>query len=54
MMMYGWYFSREELETKTPSHEDGISYALESRYRKDGARFIINASNTLGLYPEQL
>ena len=46
-----WIFSAEVLEHKTPSREDGISSATERRYRREGARFIINASNTLKLYP---
>lgn len=49
-----WLFSREDLEQKTPSREDGIPLSLETRYRKEGARFIINASTTLGLYPASL
>ena len=46
-----WIFSAEVLEHKTPSREHGISAATERRYRREGARFIINASNTLKLYP---
>ena len=45
-----WIFSAEVLEHKTPSREDGISSDTERRYRREGARFIINASNTLKLY----
>lgn len=50
-MTYCWYFAREDIEQKTPSREDGIPLETEMQYRRDGARFIINASNTLGLYP---
>ena len=44
-----WYYTSDEIELKTPSREDGVPLCVESRYRRDGARFIINASNTLGL-----
>ena len=50
-MTFCWYFAREDIEHKTPSREDGMPLATELQYRRDGARFIINASNTLGLYP---
>lgn len=48
-----WIFSAEVLEHRTPSREHGISAALERQYRREAARFIINASNTLKLYPLQ-
>lgn len=44
-----WYYSNDELERRTPSRDDGVPLCVENRYRRDGARFIINASNTLGL-----
>lgn len=44
-----WYYSNEDIELHTPSREDGVPLSVENRYRRDGARFIINASNTLGL-----
>ena len=47
-----WVFSAEVLEHKTPSREDGISWATERKYRREGARFIIDASNALKLYPQ--
>ena len=50
-MAYSWYFTREDIELKSPSREHGISPQMETKYRRDGAKFIINASNTLGLYP---
>ena len=53
-MAYCWYFTQEDIENKTPSREDGISSSVEARYRKDGSRFIINASNTLGLRHDTL
>ena len=48
-MTYCWYFTQEDIRERTPSREEGVSPSIEARYRKDGARFIINASNTLGL-----
>ena len=48
-MSYCWYFTQEDIKDKTPSREEGITPAAEARYRRDGARFVINASNTLGL-----
>ena len=46
-----WIFSAEVLEHCTPSRDHGISMATEKQYRREGARFIINSSNTLKLYP---
>ena len=51
MTNFNWYFTREELDNKSPSREDGVTQSTEIRYRREGARLIINASNTLGLYP---
>jgi hypothetical protein len=51
MTNFNWYFTREEIEHKSPSREDGVTLSTEIRYRREGARLIINASNTLGLYP---
>lgn len=47
-----WIFSAEVLEHLTPSRAKGISAETERRYRREGARFISNASNTLKLYPK--
>jgi hypothetical protein len=49
MTNFNWYFTREEIEHKSPSREDGVTLSTEIRYRREGARLIINASNTLGL-----
>ena len=49
-----WCFSREVLEHQTPSREHGISWRTEKRYRREGAKFIASASNTMGLYPPVL
>lgn len=46
---FNWYFARDEIDNKTPSREDGVTLSTEIRYRREGARLIINASNTLGL-----
>jgi len=45
-----WYFDRSELE-KTPSFCNGISAAMEKKYRREGAKLIVDAGNALGLYP---
>ena len=47
-----WIFSAEVLEHLTPSRKKGISHETERRYRREGARFISNTSNTLKLYPQ--
>ena len=54
MTNFNWYFTREEIDQKSPSREDGVTLPTELRYRREGARLIINASNTLGLYPPSL
>ncbi len=46
-----WYYSKEHTDLKTPSRADGIDSETEVRYRKDGARFIMDLGNKLGLYP---
>lgn len=47
-----WMFSAEVLEHLTPSRKRGISHETERKYRREGARFISNTSNTLKLYPQ--
>lgn len=54
MTNFNWYFTREEIDNRSPSREDGVTLSTEVRYRKEGARLIINASNTLGLYPSSV
>ncbi|XP_019876416.2 cyclin-K [Aethina tumida] len=39
--MPGWYYEKRELRV-TPSSLEGIDYNTEMRYRKEGARFIID------------
>lgn len=34
-----WYFDKKELRN-TPSARDGVDFETESRYRREGARFI--------------
>nr|CAI5854552.1 unnamed protein product [Callosobruchus analis] len=46
--MPGWYFDKKELKN-TPSAQDGIDYKTEMRYRKEGARLIINTGSKMDL-----
>ncbi|KAL3217987.1 hypothetical protein MRX96_031897 [Rhipicephalus microplus] len=46
--MPNWYYSKKALR-KTPSYLDGISVEKEQRYRREGARFIINVGTKMGL-----
>ncbi|CAH1114206.1 unnamed protein product [Psylliodes chrysocephalus] len=46
--MPGWYFNKKELRN-TPSAQDGIDYKTEMRYRKEGARLIINTGSKMDL-----
>ncbi|XP_050442622.1 cyclin-K-like [Adelges cooleyi] len=43
-----WYFDKDEIR-RTASAQDGIPYELESRYRQEGARFIIDAGTKMDL-----
>ncbi|XP_004527339.1 cyclin-K [Ceratitis capitata] len=43
-----WYYDKKELRD-TPSILDGISFETERRYRKEGARFIMNCGTQMGL-----
>uniref|UniRef100_A0A1B6BWG7 Cyclin-K n=1 Tax=Clastoptera arizonana TaxID=38151 RepID=A0A1B6BWG7_9HEMI len=43
-----WYFEKKELRN-TPSILDGIEYETECRYRKEGARFIIDTGTKMDL-----
>ena len=45
-----WYNTHEVLELNTPSRQDGVEFEDEARYRKEGARFIMDIGNKLGLY----
>ena len=43
-----WYYEKSELRN-TPSIQDGIDYETECRYRKEGARFIIDIGSKMDL-----
>jgi len=43
-----WYYDKKELRN-TPSIQDGIDYETECRYRKEGARFIIDTGTKMDL-----
>ena len=49
-----WYYSKEFTDSKTPSRADGVEFETELRYRKEGARFIMELGNKLGLYPFEI
>lgn len=44
-----WYFDRNEL-IDTPSYRDKIDSDTECRYRREGARFLMDVGNQIGLY----
>lgn len=46
--MPNWYYNKKALR-KTPSFLDGITVEKEQRYRREGARFIINVGTKMGL-----
>lgn len=43
-----WYYDKKEIKN-SPSLQDGISAETESRYRKEGARFIIDTGTKMDL-----
>ncbi|CAB3254240.1 unnamed protein product [Arctia plantaginis] len=43
-----WYYDKKDLQS-TPSFRDGISNETENRYRKEGARFIIDTGSKMDL-----
>ncbi|KAI5637662.1 cyclin-K [Phthorimaea operculella] len=43
-----WYYDKKDLQN-TPSFRDGISNDTENRYRKEGARFIIDTGSKMDL-----
>jgi len=45
-----WFFDRSELEN-TPSLRSGVDARAEEKYRREGAKLIIDAGSSLGLYP---
>ena len=45
-----WYYEKKEIKN-TPSYKEGLDSSTEAKYRREGARFIIEAGTKLGLYP---
>lgn len=43
-----WYYDKKELRG-TPSSRDALEYETERRYRKEGARFIMECGTSMGL-----
>lgn len=43
-----WYYDKKGLKL-TPSIQDGIDFETERRYRKEGARFIMQIGTGMGL-----
>lgn len=43
-----WYYDKKGLKL-TPSIKDGIDFETERRYRKEGARFIMQIGTKMGL-----
>jgi hypothetical protein len=46
--MPNWYFEKSELKN-TPSFKDGIESETEARYRREGARFLMECGMQMGL-----
>jgi len=46
--MPSWYYDKQDLYN-TPSHRDGYKPEIEARYRREGARFILDLGKELGL-----
>lgn len=44
-----WFFDKKDLKN-TPSYQDGIDSDTEARYRREGARFIVDTGTKMGLY----
>ena len=45
-----WFFEKRDLK-HTPSDRDGVDPDTETRYRREGARFILDTGSKMGLYP---
>lgn len=43
-----WYYDKRDLRN-TPSIRDGLDFETERRYRKEGARFIMDCGTSMGL-----
>ncbi|GAB0089161.1 cyclin-K [Sergentomyia squamirostris] len=48
MKMPCWYYEKKDLKN-TPSIREGIDFDTERRYRREGARFIMNCGTHMGL-----
>lgn len=48
-----WYFEKKDLHN-TVSRRDGVDEETEARYRREGARFIMDTGTKMGLYPSQI
>lgn len=48
-----WYFEKDELKN-TPSFRDGIDSDTEARYRREGARFLMECGINMGLRHETM
>ncbi|KAL3280130.1 hypothetical protein HHI36_017634 [Cryptolaemus montrouzieri] len=46
--MPGWYYDKKEIKN-SPSAQDGLDFETEMRYRKEGARFIIDTGSKMDL-----
>lgn len=46
--MPNWYYDKRDLKN-TPSIRDGLSFETDRRYRKEGARFIMECGTKMGL-----
>lgn len=46
--MPNWYYDKKDLKN-TPSIRDGLDYETDRRYRKEGARFIMECGTSMGL-----
>lgn len=47
-MPYIWYYDKKDLKN-TPSVRDGLDFETDRRYRKEGARFIMQCGTAMGL-----
>ena len=50
LQMPCWYYEKKDLHS-TVSRRDGIDEETEARYRREGARFIMDTGTKMGLYP---
>ena len=48
-----WYYEKKDLHN-TVSRRDGVDEETEARYRREGARFIMDTGTKMGLYPSQM